>query len=117
MQGNYVKDLHVCGRDYRRTVLVDNSPHAYAFQTDNGVPIESWFDDDNDTELLKLVGFLRKAFAEGGKEGSSGGGSGSGGGGGGGDVRKVVREHFRTHELVQRAARGQYIDLSVTPPF
>ena len=44
-------------------VLVDNSPHAYGFQIENGVPIESWFDDDNDTELLKLVGFLRRAFA------------------------------------------------------
>ena len=98
VQGNYLKDLHVCGREYHRMVLVDNSPHAYGYQVENGIPIESWFDDDNDTELLKLVGFLRKAFAA-------------------GDVRSVIREHFKTHELIERARRGLSIDLSMCPQF
>jgi len=44
-------------------MLVENSPHAYGYQIENGISIESWFEDDNDTELLKLVGLLRKAFA------------------------------------------------------
>ena len=97
VQGNYLKDLHVLGRDYSRLVLVDNSPHAYGFQIENGVPIESWFDDDNDTELLKLVGFLRKAFAA-------------------KDVRSVVKEHFMTHLLVEKAKHGIEVDLRA-PPF
>ncbi|KAJ1435066.1 HAD-like domain-containing protein [Ochromonadaceae sp. CCMP2298] len=59
VQGNYLKDLHVLGRDLRTTLLVDNSPHAYSYHNDNGVPIESWYDDDSDTELLKLIGFLK----------------------------------------------------------
>ena len=42
------KDLHVLGRDYSRTALVDNSPHAMAFKFRIGIPIESWFDDDTD---------------------------------------------------------------------
>ncbi len=46
-----MKDLNVLDRDLKRTVLVDNSPHAYAYQIDNGIPIESWFDDDHDTEV------------------------------------------------------------------
>ncbi|RYY69434.1 hypothetical protein EON63_23680 [archaeon] len=43
-----------------QTLLVDNSPYAYAYQLDNGVPIESWYDDDSDTELLKLLAFLKR---------------------------------------------------------
>ena len=84
VQGNYLKDLHVLGRDLSKTVLVDNSPHAYGFQIDNGIPIESWFDDDGDTELLKLVSFLRMVQ-------------------GVDDVRPVVHEHFKTYQLVQNA--------------
>lgn len=64
--------------------MVDNSPHAYGFQIDNGIPIESWFDDDKDTELLKVVKFLRDVqFVD--------------------DVRPIVHDHFKTYELVRNA--------------
>lgn len=84
VEGNFLKDLNVLGRDLKKSVLVDNSPHAFGYQIDNGIPIESWFDNPNDTELLKLERFLRTLH---GQE----------------DVRPVVRSTFRTYQLIAKA--------------
>lgn len=57
-RGNYVKDLSRLGRDIRKVVIIDNSPQSYIFHPDNAVPVTSWFDDPNDTELLDLIPFF-----------------------------------------------------------
>ena len=57
-KGNYVKDLSRIGREVCNTVIIDNSPASYIFHPDNAVPVGSWFDDPNDTELLELIPFF-----------------------------------------------------------
>lgn len=81
VDGNYLKDLHILGRDMNSVAIVDNSVQAFGFQLDNGIPIESWFDDDNDRELLNLLPFLKILKDQ-------------------KDVRPLIRDTFRLSEFV-----------------
>ncbi|XP_025039145.1 CTD small phosphatase-like protein isoform X2 [Pelodiscus sinensis] len=57
-RGNYVKDLSRLGRELSKVIIVDNSPASYIFHPENAVPVQSWFDDMMDTELLDLIPFF-----------------------------------------------------------
>ncbi|MBN3283653.1 CTDSL protein, partial [Polyodon spathula] len=57
-RGNYVKDLSRLGRELSKVIIVDNSPASYIFHPENAVPVQSWFDDITDTELMDLIPFF-----------------------------------------------------------
>lgn len=55
----YVKDLSELGRDLKDVLIIDNSPTAYLFQPDNALPIISWYDEKEDTQLYDYIPFLQ----------------------------------------------------------
>ncbi|KAJ2648174.1 hypothetical protein IWW40_004152 [Coemansia sp. RSA 1250] len=95
---NYVKDLGILGRDESKMLLVDNCPQAFAYQQSNGVPIESWYEDKSDRELLRLMEFLETLV-------------------GVDDVRPLIDAQYKTKEKVieakRRCQKRNYPQLSI----
>jgi len=63
INGLYIKDLKRLNRPLKDMIIVDNSPLAYIFNEENGLPIKTWYDDPKDNELnkiLPLIIFLSK---------------------------------------------------------
>jgi len=60
LNGVYVKDMSIMGRDIRDIILVDNSPNSFFLQPENAYHIKNFFDDKTDRELYRLTSFLEK---------------------------------------------------------
>jgi len=54
----YVKDLSRLGRSLEHVTIIDNLPICYALQPENAIPIQTWRDDPEDTELYDLLPIL-----------------------------------------------------------
>uniref|UniRef100_A0A7E4UZZ1 FCP1 homology domain-containing protein n=1 Tax=Panagrellus redivivus TaxID=6233 RepID=A0A7E4UZZ1_PANRE len=93
INGNYVKDLGILGRDPARTIIIDNSPQAFAYHLDNGIPIQSYFDGETDDELIQLVPFLQSLRYV-------------------NDVRPFIRDRFKMRDIVGPISDGNLLDLT-----
>ena len=58
LNGIYIKDLKRLNRPLKDLIIVDNSPLAYIFNEENGLPIKTWYDDPQDNELMKILPLL-----------------------------------------------------------
>lgn len=62
MKNFFIKDLDIIlDRDKEKMIIVDNSIVSFAFDLDNGVPINSFMGtEEDDRELLFLFSFLEE---------------------------------------------------------
>ena len=54
----FVKDLRIFGIDLKNIILIDNSIYSFAAQLSNGILINSFYSDKNDTELYNVMAYL-----------------------------------------------------------
>jgi CTD small phosphatase-like protein 2 len=86
VEGNYlVKDLRIIAdRDLKDIIIVDNSILSFAFQMDNGIPINAFFTHmSDDQELLYLITFLEEVYHA-------------------NDCREMNRKNFKLKELQEK---------------
>ena len=55
----FVKDLRIIkGIDIKDIILLDNSTYSFSAQINNGILVNSFFNDKNDIELYNVLGYL-----------------------------------------------------------
>ncbi|OMJ93885.1 hypothetical protein SteCoe_3079 [Stentor coeruleus] len=59
-QYGFIKDLNILKKPLKDILLIDNLSTSFLYQKQNGILIQSWYGDKNDTELYKLLKFLQK---------------------------------------------------------
>ncbi|CAK75468.1 unnamed protein product (macronuclear) [Paramecium tetraurelia] len=63
--GFFIKDLRIItNRTLKDIVIVDNLPHSFGLQLENGIPILEYLDDQKDEELKLLQHYLIKLSKE-----------------------------------------------------
>lgn len=60
MDNVFVKDLSKLGRNLSKVIIIDNMPHNFRLQKDNGIFIKNFYgEDQNDTALIDLIPILK----------------------------------------------------------
>jgi len=55
-----IKDLLIVTDNLEKTLIIDNIPENFMRQKNNGIFIKSWFDDQEDRELKRLIPLLKQ---------------------------------------------------------
>jgi len=58
-KGIYIKEISKIGRPLEDVIIIDNNPMSYIINIDNGIPILTWYENQNDDELMKLIPLLK----------------------------------------------------------
>jgi RNA polymerase II subunit A small phosphatase-like protein len=58
INGVFVKDLSLVGRNLKDTIIIDNSPTSYMLQPECALPILSWYEEPKDRGLFELIPLL-----------------------------------------------------------
>jgi RNA polymerase II subunit A small phosphatase-like protein len=58
VNGVFVKNLGLIGRQLKDTIIIDNSPTSYMLQPECALPILSWYEDMKDRALYDLIPLL-----------------------------------------------------------
>jgi len=58
-KGIYIKELSKIGRPLEDVIIIDNNPNSYIANIDNGIPILTWYENQKDDELMKLIPLLK----------------------------------------------------------
>ena len=56
----FTKDLLLCNDDPRKVLIIDNSATAYMHYPNNAIPIDDWYFNRDDKQLLELIGLPRE---------------------------------------------------------
>ena len=59
LKRTYLKDISKLGRDLSKVIIIDNASDNFRLQTDNGIFINTWIDDQTDTILFDLIPILK----------------------------------------------------------
>ena len=58
-KGQYVKNISLLGRDLKKIIIVDDIPHVFKLQKNNGICIKSFYGDIiSDRNTLKILGMI-----------------------------------------------------------
>ena len=61
----FAKDLSKLGRDLSKVIIIDNMPHNFRLQKENGIFIKNFYgEEQNDTTLLDLIPILQEIASD-----------------------------------------------------